>query len=100
MKTLLNSILSLLLNPIEQTSALNDPTVYLVETDGRKYCGKIIYQDGTVIRLQTARPKLVKILKMNIERITIVRNEAAQQYYQWQREKLQTWRVKTFHALP
>jgi hypothetical protein len=68
---------------------VEDPTVYQIETTMRKYCGKIIYQDDMMIKLKIAKPKAIKILKSNIERITIVQTELAKQYYQWQSARLQ-----------
>src|SRR5690349_21357080 len=98
MRNILISILSFFLKQPRGASNLSDSAVYLVETSARQYCGIIIYQDDVVIRMQCAKPKLVKILKSNIERITIVRTEAAQQYWQWQREKANSWKVTTFPA--
>ena len=60
-----------------------DPTIYRIETMARKYCGRIVYQDDVVIKLKIAKPKPVKILKSNIERITIVKSAVADQYFQW-----------------
>lgn len=67
----------------------SDSTIYLVETIARKYCGRIIYQDDVVIKLKMAKPKVVKILKSNIEQITVVRSEVADQYFQWHHARLQ-----------
>ena len=68
--------------------AVDDPTVYQIETSMRKYCGKIIYQDDMMIKLKIAKPKSIKILKSNIERITVIQTELAKQYYQWQHTRL------------
>ena len=68
---------------------MHDPTVYRIETASRKYCGQIIYQDDVIIKLKVAKPKQVKILKANIDRITIVQTEMAKQYYQLKNFRLQ-----------
>jgi hypothetical protein len=65
-----------------QKPSVDDPTIYRVETSVGKYFGKIIYQDDTMMKLKLAKPKVIKILKSNIERITIVQTELAQEYYQ------------------
>ncbi|MBX2961105.1 MAG: hypothetical protein KF687_01260 [Cyclobacteriaceae bacterium] len=57
------------------TVGLADPTVYAVETMQRVYHGRIIFQDDIQLKLQTEDRKSVKILKENILRINIVRNE-------------------------
>ena len=98
MRNILISILSFFLSQPRRVTDVTDSTVYLIETNTRQYCGIIIYQDDIVIRMQCAKPKMVKILKANIERITIVRTEAAQQYWQWQQEKVNSWKITTFPA--
>jgi|SRR5690349_20263526 len=96
MKNLWNAMLGVLLGRLPKPSVASDPAVYLVETSMRKYCGVIIYQDDVMIKLQCAKPRTMKILKANIERITIVRTEAARQFWQWQKEKANTWKLTTF----
>ena len=98
MKNVLNFILSFLPGYKGEEKNTIGSEVYLIETNARKYCGIIIYQDNVVIKMQCVRPRSVKILKANIERITIIRNEATQQYWQWQNEKAKTWKLTTFPA--
>jgi hypothetical protein len=52
--------------------AISDPTIYQVETHTNIYCGRIMHQDDTVIRFQSSEGKPIKILKKNINRITIL----------------------------
>lgn len=54
-----------------QENVILDPTLYHVETASHIYCGHIQYQDDMFIKLQTEKPRIVKILKENIRRITI-----------------------------
>jgi hypothetical protein len=81
-------VVSILLSRKVAVAAVEDPTVYQIETTTRKYCGKIIYQDNVIIQLKIAKPKAVKILKANIEKIAMVQNESALQYYQRQNTRL------------
>ena len=75
MKAALEFIAGLfMLNKAEQTPMM-DTTIYRIETSSHQYCGKILYQDNVVIRLKGFKPKPVKILNANIERIAIVKNE-------------------------
>ena len=87
MMNILNSLANLLTLNKPETPAVIDPTVYCVETAARNYCGVIIYQDDVVIKIKGFKPKPVKILKTNIERITIMKTEAAVQYYQRQKTR-------------
>jgi hypothetical protein len=89
MKSLIKSLMELFTTSQPIRLVVEDPAVYQIETTMRKYCGKIIYQDDMMIKLKIAKPKAVKILKSNIERITIVQTELAKQYYQWQHTRLQ-----------
>lgn len=50
---------------------LLDPTVYLIVTSRQTYCGNIIFQDDTMIKFRTLALKPVKILKENIQQISI-----------------------------
>jgi hypothetical protein len=59
---------------------LADNTIYQVETNIGKYCGQIIYQDEVCMRLRHSKEKPVKILKTNIARINIAKQEAVEQY--------------------
>jgi len=88
MINLLKSIIDMFVVSPPERPVIEDPTVYHIETVQRKYCGKIIYQDDMMIKLKVAKPKAVKILKTNIERITIVQTELAMEYYQWHNNKL------------
>jgi hypothetical protein len=68
------SILKALFNPTfrpERLSVMEDPTVYKVMTQTDSYCGRISYQDNTIIWLKVGG-KPVKILKENIVRINIL----------------------------
>lgn len=82
MKTLWTSLASFF-NPQTEQTARTDNTVYQIETSVGKYCGRIIYQDDVCMRLRCAKSKPVKILKVNIARITIVKSETVEQYQQW-----------------
>ena len=57
--------------PTLQENMIVDSTLYHVETTSHIYCGKIHYQDNMCIKLQTEKPRIVKILKENIKQITI-----------------------------
>lgn len=63
-------------------SAIEDPTIYQVETTSGKYCGKIVYQDDIMMMLKIAKPKAIKILKANIHRVSMVKTELANAFYQ------------------
>ena len=63
-------------------SAIEDPTIYQVETTSGKYCGKIVYQDDVMMMLKIAKPKAIKILKTNIQRVSMVQEELANAFYQ------------------
>ena len=63
-------------------TAIEDPTIYQVKTTLGNYCGKIIYQDDIMMMLKIAKPKAIKILKTNIEMISMVKTELAKEYYQ------------------
>ena len=86
MMNMWKSIAEIFMGGQQAMAAPEDPTVYQVETAVRRYCGKIIYQDDMMIKLKIAKPKPVKILKTNIERITVVKTEMVRQYYQWRND--------------
>ncbi len=86
---ILKSIAGMLMTRQPATVNITDPTVYHIETTLRKYCGRIIYQDDVVIKLKSSRPKPVKIIKSNIEKITIIKSEAVNQYFRWYNAHLQ-----------
>lgn len=88
MITLLKSISSLFTVSAPVRPTVEDPTIYQVETSFHKYCGRIIYQDEVMIQLKSFKPKAIKILKANINKITVVKTESAQQYYQWHSKRL------------
>jgi hypothetical protein len=48
-----------------------DPTLYQVTTSQHQYAGKILFQDGVIIKLKIDEMKVVKILKENIRKIAI-----------------------------
>ena len=56
--------------PQELISA--DTTVYKVKTSTGIYCGQIIFQDEIRVKIKTDGPRIVKVLKQNIQRIEIV----------------------------
>ena len=79
MATLWKSLTSIFeVNPPAK-SAIEDPTIYQVKTTLGNYCGKIIYQDDMMMMLKIAKPKAIKILKTNIERISMVQTELAKE---------------------
>ena len=59
--------------PLGSISA--DPTVYKVETITHTYCGQILFQDDYALKIKTEGPRIVKILKQNIQRIVIIKSE-------------------------
>jgi|GEM_PF-1654071 len=59
--------------PAWQENIIPDSTLYQVESASHIYCGRIQYQDDVFIKLVTEKPRVVKILKENIRRITIVK---------------------------
>jgi hypothetical protein len=64
-----------LLNPFYQLpkqELLADTTVYKVETRTGTHCGIISYQDDMVIWMRSTKEKPVKILKENIDRISLI----------------------------
>lgn len=52
--------------------AMEDMTVYKVETKTNAYCGRISHQNDIMMWLLCSTNKPVKILKQNIVRITII----------------------------
>lgn len=46
-------------------------TLYEVKTTSRNFCGRIVYDDEVILRLQTTNGKPVKILKRNISKISV-----------------------------
>jgi hypothetical protein len=52
---------------------VQDPTNYLIVTQRKTYCGKIIFQDETMIKFRTEELKPIKILKRNIKQISILK---------------------------
>ncbi len=87
---LINSIAALLLGREKEVPPAIDPTVYRIETATNKYCGRIIYQNDMMLKLKISKPKAIKILKSNIERITRVESEVVQQYFQWHKAQGQS----------
>jgi hypothetical protein len=55
----------------EQMKAMDDPTLYKVVTSTDSYCGRVSYQDTTIMWMKVG-DKPVKILKANIVRINIL----------------------------
>jgi len=67
-------LLKLLFNPTREPKPLQgteDHTIYKVMTQTDTYCGRISYQDNTILWLR-AGDKPVKIIKENIVRINII----------------------------
>jgi hypothetical protein len=54
-----------------ETHVPEDPTLYQVITNQHQYAGKILFQDGVIIKLKIDEMKVVKILKENIRKISI-----------------------------
>lgn len=54
-----------------------DPTLYQVTTSQHQYAGRILFQDGVIIKLKVDDMKVVKILKENIQKISIQKKEVA-----------------------
>jgi len=54
----------------KDTLRMPDPTLYQIETNSHAYCGYIIFQDDRMIKFRTTALKPVKILKVNIIRVT------------------------------
>lgn len=56
-----------------------DTTTYKITTNTHEYVGLIIYQDDFSIKFQSQKSKLVRILKSNINEMSVVSpNEAHQ----------------------
>ena len=55
----------------KETDVPEDPTLYQVTTHQHEYAGKILFQDGVIIKLKIGEMKVVKILKENIRKIAI-----------------------------
>ncbi len=53
------------------TSVMPDPTLYQIDTNNHTYSGYIIFQDNMMIKFRTTALKPVKILKVNIVRVSI-----------------------------
>lgn len=75
----MNAIVGRLFNWMDQNgvqgSISTDPTVYRVETVTHTYCGQILFQDDFKIKVKIEGPRIVKILKQNIQRVVIVKSE-------------------------
>ncbi len=56
----------------EPSGAIEDLTIYKVETRTNTYCGRISHQNDMMMWLRSSTDKPVKILKENITRITIL----------------------------
>jgi hypothetical protein len=82
-KSMLHSLFGILTPQAASTTPIEDPTVYMIETSIKKYCGRIIYQDDVLLKLKGFKPKPVKILKSNIIKIKLVENESSKNYYEW-----------------
>ena len=61
-------------------SIMPDPTLYQISTRNRIFEGYIIFQDEIMIKFRTTDLKPVKILKNNIQKVTIVREIGALKY--------------------
>lgn len=73
---LIRSIVNILKPRKTNATFIQDTTLYRIETDPHEYEGSIIYQNDAVIKIKKrADFKPVKILKLNIKRITIIRVE-------------------------
>ena len=82
----MNSLWQLLFNllrPRPEMALPQDSSIYKIETNTGKYCGRIIYQDDVTLRLACAKSKPVKILKSNILKISQVKSEVVSQYQEW-----------------
>ncbi len=49
-----------------------DPTLYRIITSKQEYVGKIINQDGMMIKFKSQKTKPIKILKVNIHSISLI----------------------------
>jgi hypothetical protein len=49
-----------------------DPTQYRITTNTNEYLGIIIYQDAFLIKFQSQKNKMVKILKSEINQMSVV----------------------------
>jgi hypothetical protein len=82
MNSLWQSLLNLL-RPRPEVALPQDSSIYKIETSNGKYCGRIIYQDDVTLRLACSKSKPVKILKINILKISQVKSEVVSQYQAW-----------------
>lgn len=75
----MNAIVGRLFNWMDQSqvqgSISTDPTVYRIETVTHTYYGQILFQDDYKLKIKIEGPRIVKILKQNIQRIVIVKSE-------------------------
>ena len=52
-----------------------DPTIYRIDTNTHSYIGQILFQNDILIKVKTEGPRVVKILKQNIQRVVIEKTE-------------------------
>lgn len=57
----------------QNVSPVSDPTMYQVETILNNYCGQILFQDDVQMKMKVVGHRPVKVLKQNIQRISIVK---------------------------
>jgi hypothetical protein len=71
-------VMALIKGENDSKATLNDPTVYLIETNTQSYTGMIAFQNDTFMKveLMTERPKVVKILKKNIRKVEIINQKS------------------------
>lgn len=60
---------------IGQTT-VTDLTVYKIETNTHSYSGQIVFQDDVKLKIKTEGPRVIKVLKQNIQRIVILKPES------------------------
>jgi|APTNR8051073442_1049403.scaffolds.fasta_scaffold00001_456 hypothetical protein len=70
---IIDSLLFAVKPEIPINNQVQDPTNYLIVTHRQAYCGKIVFQDDTIIKFRTEELKPIKILKMNIKQISILK---------------------------
>ncbi len=69
---MLKSLIDLFTGSTPETVHTADPTVYRIETTRGEHSGRIVYQDDMIINLQSLELKQIKILKSNVQRVSII----------------------------
>lgn len=74
----MKEIVDKLFNWIDKTDQsgsyrITDTTVYRIDTQTNSYLGQIFFQDDIQIKVKVEDKRVIKILKQNIQRVTVVK---------------------------